>query len=207
MWITLEEQTVWFLWSIALGAAAALLYDLIRAVRIFLKAGRLHLLIGDVLFFVLCGIITSLFALPFNKGNVRAFILFGEAAGFLCWRLTIGTVAGRFYSILSKAVRQILKKICELLKKFFDLLLKIASRVVYNVSVVIELIKHIVSAGIKRIKRRRRTVRKNSPPQVRKAEKHRRTGHEERNRNQYEREYRKKRKGFKTRRKTVSARR
>lgn len=152
MWFSLSEQTAYFLWSIALGAGAAVLYDIVRAVRIFLKAGKLHLIISDAVFFALCGILTSLFALPFNKGDVRAFIVFGEAVGFLCYRLTIGQVSGRFYSILSKGITWILRKICDLLKKFFDLLLKIASRLLYNVGVVKDKALYIVSANRKKRK-------------------------------------------------------
>lgn len=185
MWFSLSEQTAYFLWSIALGAAAAALYDLFRAARILLKAGRAFMLVGDILFFVLCGIITSLFSLPFNKGSVRAFIVFGEAVGFLCCRLTVGTLTGRFYSILSKAIARISEKICELLKKFFDLLLKIASRVVYNVGVVKDKIKTIVSDRYRKRKVRRR-VMKNSPPKVRTAGEHGRSGRRERNRKRNE---------------------
>ena len=122
MWFSLSAQTAYFLWSLALGAAAAVLYDAVRAVRCLLKAGRLHLLISDILFFVVCGVLTSLFALPFNKGSVRGFIVFGEAAGFLIFRLTIGKIFRRFYSILSTLIVRMLKKICDLLKLFFDLL-------------------------------------------------------------------------------------
>ena len=135
MWFSLSDQTAYFLWSIALGAFAAALYDLVRAARMLLRAGKLHLLLSDIIFFMLCGVLTSLFALPFNKGSVRAFIVFGEAVGFLCYYFTLGRVIGRFYSILSKGIKWILKKICDLLKTFFDLLLKTGAFVVYNVNI------------------------------------------------------------------------
>lgn len=160
MWFSLSDQTAYFLRSIALGAVMAALYDIVRALRMLFKAGRVHLLVSDVLFFVVCGVFTSLFALPFNKGEVRMFIVFGEAVGFLAYHLTIGNLAGRFYSILTKGIVRFLRKICEMLKKFFDLLLKIASRVLYNVGVVKERIAERMSAL--RQKRRSRTVRKRS---------------------------------------------
>ena len=160
MWLTLSEQTAYFLWSIVLGAFASALYDIVRAVRSLLRAGKWHVILSDVLFFILCGIMTSLFALPFNKGSVRAFIIFGESIGFLCYHLTLGQVTGRIYSILSKGIVWIARKICEMLKKFFDLVLKTASLVLYNVDVVIDKSKQKVFAVRKKAQdKRSRTVR------------------------------------------------
>ncbi len=169
MWLTLSEQTAYFLWSIVLGAFIAALYDIVRAVRSLLRAGKLHTILSDVLFFVLCGIMTSLFALPFNKGSVRVFILFGELIGFLCYRLTLGQVMGRIYSIMSKGIVWLARKICELLKKFFDLLLKTASFVLYNVGVLIDRSKQKVFAAGKKARKERRKVRNKNRRRARKA--------------------------------------
>ncbi len=191
MWFTLSDQTAYFLWSLVLGAAAGALYDLLCALRVLLKAGRLCILISDVLFFALLGAATSLFALPFNKGSVRGFIVFGEAVGFLVQRLTIGRLTGRFYSILSKGIRRLLKKICELLKKFFDFLLKTAALLVYNIGVLKDKFgKRCVRIYQKHQKRRCR-VRKNRSRTVRKAG--RRTQNKKR-RNAYEKRIRKEKK-------------
>ena len=160
MWFSLSEQTAYFLWSVVFGAGAAALYDLIRAVRMALRSGRVQLLIGDVLFFTVCGILTSLFALPFNNGSVRAFIIFGEAAGFLCWRSTIGRITRRIYSILSKLFLCIMKKICDLLKKIFDFLLKTTALVVYNISEIIEAVKNRFAVKLRKVSRSREKTRK-----------------------------------------------
>ena len=195
MWLTLSEQTAYFLWSIVLGAFIAALYDIVRAVRSLLRAGKLHAILSDVLFFVLCGIMTSLFALPFNKGSVRVFILFGELIGFLCYRLTLGQVMGRIYSIMSKGIVWLARKICELLKKFFDLLLKTASFVLYNVGVLIDRSKQKVFAAGKKAgkkaRKERRKVRNKNRRRVRKAKGSRR--HRSTKRKEYEKRYKKER--------------
>ena len=191
MWLTLSEQTAYFLWSIVLGAFIAALYDIVRAVRSLLRAGKLHTILSDVLFFVLCGIMTSLFALPFNKGSVRVFILFGELIGFLCYRLTLGQVMGRIYSIMSKGIVWLARKICELLKKFFDLLLKTASFVLYNVDVLIDRSKQKVFAAGKKARKERRKVRNKNRRRVRKAKGSRR--HRSTKRKEYEKRYKKER--------------
>lgn len=197
MWLTLSEQTAYFLWSIVLGAFIAALYDIVRAVRSLLRAGKLHAILSDVLFFVLCGIMTSLFALPFNKGSVRVFILFGELIGFLCYRLTLGQVMGRIYSIMSKGIVWLARKICELLKKIFDLLLKTASFVLYNVGVLIDRSKQKVFAAGKKARKERRIVRNKNRRRVRKAKGSRR--HRSTKRKEYEKRYKKERKSARER--------
>lgn len=200
MWLTLSEQTAYFLWSIVPGALAAALYDIVRAVRSLLRAGKWHVILSDVLFFVLCGIMTSLFALPFNKGSVRAFILFGELIGFLCYRLTLGQVMGRIYSIMSKGIVWFTRKICELLKNFFDLLLKTASFVLYNVGVVIDRSKQKVLAVRKKARKKRsRTVRNRNRRRVRKAKGSRRGDTNQSKRKENERRYKKEKKSARER--------
>ena len=194
MWFSLSGQTAYFLWSIALGAAAGAAYDLVCASRGLLRAGKIHTLISDILFFVLCGILTSLFALPFNKGSVRMFIVFGEAVGFFCWRATLGRFTGRFYSILSKGLVWIAKKICELLKKIFDLVLKITSFVVYNVNVLIDRMRQVLSAVRKKQKLKKqnsKTVRKKQRPGIVGAAEVRRGGHSQKKRKAYEKRHQK----------------
>ena len=144
MWFSLSDQTLYFIASIALGAVLAAAYDLVRAARMLLRAGRMHVFLSDVVFFAVCGVVTSLFALPFNKGDVRAFVLFGEAVGFLAYRLTIGSVMGRIYKGIARILRHFIGKICEILKNFFDLLLKAGAFLVYNVHEIIDKTRNVV---------------------------------------------------------------
>lgn len=138
MEVTLSAQTAYFLWSILFGAALAALYDLVRAARMLLRAGKIHLMISDIVFFAVCGVLTSLFSLPFNKGDVRAFILFGEAVGFLAYRLTLGSVMGKVYAFLTRMVHSFVQKIRRFLEKIFNYLLKATVVLLYNVGVVID---------------------------------------------------------------------
>ena len=138
MWLSLSEQTAYFLWSLPLGAALAAVYDLVRAGRMLLRAGNVHVMISDILFSVFCGLMTSLFALPFNKGDVRGFIIFGEAVGFLVYRLTIGSIMGKIYARSAVILRKIIQKLHKYIEIFFDFLLKIVKALLYNIDVVID---------------------------------------------------------------------
>ena len=138
MGISLSEQTAYFLWSLVLGLALGVLYDAVRMVRMVLKAGRIHVMISDILFFAICGVVTSFFALPFNKGDVRGFIIFGEAAGFLVYRLTLGAFMGKVYAFLARVLRGFVQKIRKILEKIFNYLLKAIAFVLYNINVKVD---------------------------------------------------------------------
>ena len=136
--LSLADQTAYFLWSIVLGLALGALYDLLRAFRVLVGARGSGVIVSDILFFAVCGVITSLFALPFNKGGVRAFIIFGESVGFLAYRLTLGSIMGKFYSHTAVFLRSIVQKVTKISEKIFDLLLKMIGHLVYNISEVID---------------------------------------------------------------------
>lgn len=170
MWLSLSEQTAYFLWSLVLGLALGLLYDLVRAVRMLLRARGLHIVVSDVVFFTLCGVLTALFALPFNKGDVRGFIIFGEAVGFLTYRLTLGSIMGKIYAHLATLLRKVAQKILGLIEKIFTFLLKILHTLLYNVGVVID--KSLKRAAEKRKLRRAAAKRKLRGRAKRKDRKH-----------------------------------
>ena len=149
MWITLSDQTVYFLASIAFGAALAAVYDLLRALRMLLRSGWFAVLVMDILFFAACGAATSLFALPFNKGNVRGFIVFGEAVGFLAYRMTIGSIFGKIHLAITRLLRQFIRKIGEKLKRIYDFLLKAAGVLLYNIVKLAEEFFRAAVSGIR----------------------------------------------------------
>lgn len=150
MGFSLSDQTAYFLWSIVFGMALAALYDLLRAIRMLTKARRNAVILTDILFFTLCGVLTSLFALPFNKGSVRGFIIFGEAVGFLSYRLTLGSIMGKIYAHIARILRRFIQIIHKKIIVFFDLLLKMTSSLVYNVDVLIYKLRTGVSGYLKK---------------------------------------------------------
>ncbi len=61
---------------------------------------KVEVFIQDIIFMMLCGIITFFFSLCYNNGNVRFFILLGELSGFLLFRYTIGMLSGKVFHYL-----------------------------------------------------------------------------------------------------------
>lgn len=142
---SLSEQTVYFLASIAFGAALSVLYGLIRVFRIAYENKIFVTVIGDILFFFAAGVLTALFSLPFNKGEVRGFIFLGESLGFLLVHFTLGAVFGKASAAVIMTLRKIARKIFKIVKKVFKKLLIFMHFILYNVGVVIDKILGKVS--------------------------------------------------------------
>lgn len=163
---TLSEQTIYFLASVVFGAALSVLYDLFRLIRMMDEKNAAAAVIGDILFFVTAGVLTSLFALPFNKGEVRGFIILGEAIGFLLTHITLGAVFRKVSGAVIMTLKNIARKIFKIVKKLFQKLLNFMHFILYNISVVIDKIQGRVSvkkpkSKVRKLKNEQRRKKKN----------------------------------------------
>lgn len=107
MWeIASAEQIYTFLWATVLGAAFCMLYDLFRARRRTGEENAALMSAEDILFSIFAAVITFLFLLVFCCGQIRAFVLLGEALGFILCRLTVS----RIWLKLSESVFRMLRR-------------------------------------------------------------------------------------------------
>lgn len=144
MIFSLADQTVYFLFSLLFGVILSFMYDVIRVLR-FIGLNKLwQIIVGDIFYFTLCAFLTVLFALPFNNGSVRYFVLLGEAVGFIVYRFTLGEYMSVFYCFIIRVFRKIFVKSLKILEFFSNKVLKANRFVVYNVGVIIDKIQNIV---------------------------------------------------------------
>lgn len=161
MEITVAGQTWIFLMSAALGAALGVFYDVFRIVRIAVRTPPAVVLIEDLVFSIVCTAATFLFLIGADKGQLRIFLLIGEAVGFALYYCTVGALmigAARgiiavikkvymfFWKLLVAPILRLLKKIRLFLGKIMkrlaicikhpaensNLPLKKNSRILYN---------------------------------------------------------------------------
>lgn len=144
MEFTLSQQTVYFLYSILFGIILSVLYDIVRILRFCGFNRAWQIVLSDVLYFVLCAFLTVLFALPFNKGEVRYFVLFGEALGFVLYRFTVGEYSARIYQFFIHIISMLFRKTFKYLIKISNKVLKANRFVVYNIGVVVKKLQNIV---------------------------------------------------------------
>ncbi len=96
----------------------------------------------------------------------------------MSYRLTAGSIMGKFYSRAAVILRRFVQKIHKIIQVFFDLLLKMTSSIVYNVNVLIELSFRKATDTINKhrssVKTRSRTKRKDIYNEQRHKNKHKR---------------------------------
>ena len=111
-----NEQLAIFALSLGMGFLLGVLYDIIRALRLSVTRSKIVLVICDILYFILFGLISFLFILALNKGEIRFYIIIGEIIG-----------AFFYYVSLGLAVIKITDKLICLLRKFYKFIFKLVS--------------------------------------------------------------------------------
>lgn len=90
MEITLFSQTTFFLLSILLGAILSLLFDGIRVANAVLKDNLKRVFFEDIFYFILSAVVTFIYILIVNMGEIRVYIIVGEIIGWVLYRFTLG---------------------------------------------------------------------------------------------------------------------
>lgn len=109
------SQITIFLFAMLLGAFLSLFFDGFRIMNAVLKVNLKRIFFEDVIYFVLSAIITFTYILVMNSGEIRVYIVLGEAIGWLIYRVTVG----KFVYKLILTVVKFLSKWLSKLKRFF----------------------------------------------------------------------------------------
>lgn len=113
------SQIIIFLFSMLLGAFLSLVFDGFRISNAVLKVNLKRIFFEDVIYFILSAIITFTYILVVNSGEIRVYIILGEALGWIIYRFTIGkfvykiilTVVTFFIKWFSRFKRYLISKI------------------------------------------------------------------------------------------------
>ena len=81
MGVSLSAQIISLLYALALGTAAALLYDLLRAIRMHRRRSRALTNALDTLYCLLLAALCFAFALHIGGGELRLYMLFAAIGG------------------------------------------------------------------------------------------------------------------------------
>ena len=141
--IHVAAQTLLFLKSILLGACLMLLYDLFRILRLAVKTPAALVLLEDILFFAACALMTMLFLISANFGEIRFFALLGEGLGALLYALTLS----RLVMACSKAVIRFVRAVFRIV---FRLFLRPVYRIIHWFALKIVQLMDFFAAGLKK---------------------------------------------------------
>ena len=132
----LSQQVSVFLMSIICGLILGVINELFRFLRYLAFRGKIENFVMDIIFMIISAFVTFFFALCYNRGYVRWFVLLGELCGFIVFRYSIGLLTRRIYSILAKVIRFITVHI----KKFFTAIVTIFGKFIGFIMVKIPLL-------------------------------------------------------------------
>ncbi len=122
------QQTYAFLLCIGFGFLLGIFYHFTQFFIKVILPFKKGIIVGDILYCIVCGFSLYCFLLCINNGEVRLFTLLGLFLGFIIYYFTFGTVVAKFFNTFAKMlfkilspfkhfVNKIVKKIKKTLKK------------------------------------------------------------------------------------------
>ena len=131
MGVSLSEQATALACALALGGAAALLYDLLRAIRFRRRRSRLLTDALDALYCLALAVLFFAFALRIGGGELRLYMLFAAFLGAALYFALLARLfrplwdfwAGTFFALL-----RLLRLPLDALKIFYGKLTKLCKR-------------------------------------------------------------------------------
>ncbi|MBO5230802.1 MAG: spore cortex biosynthesis protein YabQ [Clostridia bacterium] len=125
----LTAQTQIFLYSLGFGFLLGILYDVFRTLRTVISNSRGFVLFMDLLYFAVCAFLIFCFNMVVAGGQIRIYIALGELLGWLIYYFSFGAIAikacnavsafvKRFFGIIFKPVKMIIRKIGQKTRRF-----------------------------------------------------------------------------------------
>lgn len=116
----LASQLQGFYISIGVGVLLGLFYDVFRIFRTVFRSEKRAVFFQDLFYMICAAFVTFLTALGVNYGDVRFYILAGEAIGWCAYYLTVGMVTIRVFCFVSRVLhRFLIDPIKKVLRQFF----------------------------------------------------------------------------------------
>lgn len=89
-----------FIYSLGLGCIYCVFYDILRVIRFATRPKALVVFLQDIFYFLVISFVTFLFLLSLTNGEIRAYIIFGIALGFIIWYYTISKILLRAFKYI-----------------------------------------------------------------------------------------------------------
>ena len=115
MAIEFETLMLYFVYSLIVGAAIGVYYDVFRIVRIVLPKSVALIFVEDMIFCISAGVIMSVFIFNAGFGIVRGYAVVGAGIGFTVYYLTIGKLVYRLSELIINFLRKALRFIAGLI--------------------------------------------------------------------------------------------
>lgn len=131
--LSLAQQTKGFLMSLGFGFIMGFFYDVFRIIRISISRSKAAFVVFDILYCIFLCFCTFLFFLTVNEGELRVYLLLGEAIGFAVYYFSLGavifSVSEKIILFIKRTLRWIFKIISYPFRKLFEILGKFFSKI------------------------------------------------------------------------------
>lgn len=154
-YIDTNNQVFTFLWSLVLGVAMCLAYDVVRAFHKVSVKGFFEVMLLDLLFWGTWSLITFSFLVLRCKGEVRAYVLFGQALGFVITRISVSKLFYHIFTLILKVFRRIFEFFGSNVRKAIECLEK-------NIKKSLKYIKKVLQHKVKLLYNQLKVHKKNN---------------------------------------------
>lgn len=123
MWeIGLVHQLTGSLYAFAVGVFFCFVYDILKAYCLIKKFGTVAVFVKDVIFSLFAAFVTFMLLMARSNGEVRGYILFFIAVGFVLFKISLSRFWVRFLSFVFLKLYKFNSFLSDLLSKFCDIL-------------------------------------------------------------------------------------
>lgn len=120
MWeIDNYDQVITFLLSLCLGAMCCALYDILRALRKVCLNSFLAVNLCDILLWIIYAFATFIFLISRTNGEIRGYVILGEAIGFVLFRISLSKILFKSLSFIFIKLTAIKRKIGTVMSVFY----------------------------------------------------------------------------------------
>lgn len=117
-----------FFLSLGIGFVLGLFYDILRTLRLALPHSKILTVIFDIFYFFVSAVVTFLFLLSVNMGQVRLFMIAAEAVGALFYYFTFGSAAMKVTDRLVRRFHKACRFLCRLCGRPFHAFFRILKK-------------------------------------------------------------------------------
>lgn len=121
--VSLARQTYNFFASVGFGFVLGIVYDLFFVIRNILAKRRWVTVLCDSVFVLISSVLSFLLLLVITDGQIRAYVILGEIAGFAVYYFSLGVFIVR----ICERIAFVLKKIFDFFKRIFIFVFKVIS--------------------------------------------------------------------------------
>ncbi len=119
MWeISNYNQAISFILSLCVGGIFCLFYDILRALRKVCLNSFFMVTVTDIFIWVFYAFATFIFLMAVTDGEIRGYVLIGEFAGFVIFRISLSTLIFPLLKFVFLKIADINKKMTRFIETF-----------------------------------------------------------------------------------------